>query len=71
MNDILCNLEDVSILLNSSVDNLLILHGEMVPGSLNMVKAHNAMYGVCVQLEEIATALRVCVDALEFGENQA
>ena len=71
MNDIICNLEDVSILLNSSVDNLFILHGEMVPGSLNMVKAHNAMHGVCVQLEEIATALRVCVDALEFGENQA
>ena len=71
MNDTICNLEEISVLLDSAVDNVFILHGEMVPGSLNMVKAHNAMHGVCVQLEEIATALRVCIEALEFGENQA
>lgn len=70
MKDIICNLEEISVLLDSAVDNMFILHDEMVPGRINAGKAHTAMYGACVQLGEIAAALRACYDALEFGENQ-
>lgn len=71
MQDMICNLDGISALLNSAVDNLFLLHGELAPGGLNAAKAHNAMYGVCAQLEEVAAALRSCIDALEFGENEA
>lgn len=71
MQEMICNLEEISALLDSVANNVFILHEQMEPGRKNIGKAHSALYGVWVQLEEIAKALQVCVEALEFGENQA
>lgn len=69
MKDILCNLEEISCLLNSAVDNLFVLYGEMEPGRINATKAYNALYGVIAQFEGVSSALRACSEALEFAEN--